>query len=351
MNRSSNIQQQNQQQINATAFILEENGKLKEDIKSLKLQIKGWKDGYHDAHRMLDYVDKQGPKNPAAKFYNPSIDRIIEKLQSENQVLIEAVSKGLSSPDPTQALMENATMKSQVKDLRDELEKKFKHCRRLEISLENSSDRNRKEIGNLSSRNNKLHSENRSLKSSILLQENTKSYLRSIVDGLRKEFLEVFVRAYNEEGDKFLDAVKELDQKGLPEALLKPLQENQATDTEDLQPSMQLMRPMAALQITKDPHIDGGYDSGVGSLNEDLRQASIQFKSYEEEKQKMANVIEKQGQEISNLKNEIIELKKDHELFINDIFNSPEGRGKSQQTEIQLKAMNDEVVSLRIAVS
>ena len=168
--------------------------------------------------------------------------------------------------------------------------------------------------------------------------------MKNIFDGLRKEFLEVFVRAYNEEGDKFLEAIKELDQTGLPEVLLKPLQPNKTADVDGLP----IIPRMNSLQI-KDNGSDGGYDSGIGSLNEELRQATIMLKKSEEEKQKMISEHKSLRQKLLNAEEGIKQQAREHEEVVNEILSCP--GGKIRQMENQLKENNDKVISFQLAVS
>lgn len=358
-----------QEKINAAEYILQENGILKEEIKQLRKQSNHWRNSSNDANQMLSHIGKQGTNRYADQFYDPALKRIVTTLYKENQILVNKLAELFDINDPgtkhnkhniAEYVKSNAELSESVQKLKLELEQKFKENRRLQMAIEHMNNTGKTEYGSrlesierLANKCSGLQSENRNLKASLLLQNNTMVYLKKVVDSLRKEFLELFAKCYAENGQEFLDEMKSLDTKGIPDFLLEPLRKDSATNTDesDTNPSQQVPIDLSKLKIEDQ---SDRLDSGYTSYNEELRLVTITLKNSKQECETKDRVINDLNLKMESLKKEFHQKERELQQIINDLLdgtNESDLRNEINRLKRQLENAKSESMSWSTAVS
>ena len=282
---------------------------LKEEIHNIKLELNAWKEHAKDSDEKLEFLDKQnGPINPAEAFYNPVNKRIIEKLGNENLILRKQVTEltGLENINTDTILKEREKLRDEVKRLKCELEIKYRENQRLQ---KESNDNEKKR---LLARCSQLQMESGLLKSSLMLQNQTNTYIKECVDTLRDEFLEIFLYNCKIKGEEFIQAVKELDSaktNGLPKSLLTPLRKSQATETEPIsanekiyQEHEKLREDLISLNIGIEPKKQTSPpDSAVGTLDDERIEINSMLREIKEENERLKKENNRLKEEINRL--------------------------------------------------
>ena len=277
---------------------------LKEDLRKTKLELYAWKDHAHNADEMLAFLDKQGPKNPAAEFYSPVVKRIIKKVENDYLSLKKQLTEKSGLENAEEILKEKERLRIEVARLREVLQTKFKENQRLQKEIVDT------EYKNILAKCTSLQNENGILKSNLMLQNQTNTYMKECVDNLKDEFLEIFLHNVKLNGDEFIKAVKELDssnQSSLPKSLLTPLKKSQGTDTSEMITVVeeQDLRETFARNF----HVIEGasrLDSAVGTQDEELQETNALLREFR--------------QENDHLKNELESLKMEKEEIINQVI-------------------------------
>ena len=329
---------------------------LEEENKRLKSQLSHWRSAANDANHMLSAIDKGGPAHYADKFYNPALERILNKHYKEIEVYKEKLNKALKHDNGAQILYENNELKIQIGKLREQLEQKYKDYRRLELTINsiNSSEAKKKcdMLSQMTEKCSKLQIENKNLKANLMLQENVKNFLKSTVDSLREEFLHLFCKCIADEGDKFLEAIKNLDKDGIPEALFKPICLDQSTNTIETETDADAdgveSRILPIIAKLKIDDTERGYDSGVGSLSEEFRHMSIMLRQSSQKISDKDCEIDKLKNKTSNMEKEISRLEHEHNQTLMNTYSLENQIDKLQKDN---KLMRDENQSWQVAVS
>lgn len=319
-----------QEKAAALDYILKENGSMKEELHQLRKQIQHWKNSTNDANAMLSHIGKQGKNRYADQFYDPALKRIVSTLYKENKILVNKLKELLTSDDPSvkakhniaEYVKSNAELNESVQKLKAELEQKFKENRRLHMAIENMNKSGQSEyakrlesIENLSNKCSQLQTDNRNLRASLFLQNDTMLYLKKVVDSQRKELVEIFARCYAENGQAFLDEMKSLDTKGIPEFLLEPLKKEFGTNTDEVP-----IDSIARLKI--EDASDGRLDSGYASYNEELRLLTTSLRNSEQENERKDRLIDELNLKIQKMNETFEEKDKEHSQLLTAVLDN-----------------------------
>ncbi|XP_066926018.1 uncharacterized protein MCAP_0864-like [Clytia hemisphaerica] len=299
------------------------------EIKDLNIQLQSLQEYVKDSEKIVAFKErmiKDMPKNPAIQFYDPVLKRTIQRLSKENQSFKDILNEKYKSKEAADITLEIKEVRKENEHLREQLDSKFRDNQRLQQSL-NSEDKKNDNLKKLTDKCSILQNENRIIRSTLLLQDQSNEYLKKCVDSQRDEFLKIFLQiSSDEQGQTFIDAIRNLNssQTKLPMGLLTPLSRDQSTDTKEIE-GVEALRGAIAdqLRIPKGPLLNKGgadSDSAIASMSDEIQSLNKMLRDSTEENESLKTKIDEVNFENETLKKERQNQQSNSEQFIDELL-------------------------------